>query len=103
MRRVWTCCIVGLAIVGLGGVVPAQETYRWDLPRGLPPPAVPVDNPMSQAKVTLGRYLFYDSRLSGNGTQSCATCHEQARAFTGGWAAWQAAGLPIERKSGFEL
>jgi cytochrome c peroxidase len=39
---------------------------------------------MSSAKVELGRHLFYDTRLSGNGTQSCATCHEQARAFTDG-------------------
>ena len=41
---------------------------------------------MSEAKVELGRYLFYDTRLSGNGTQSCGTCHEQARAFTDGRA-----------------
>ena len=39
---------------------------------------------MTEAKVTLGRYLFYDTRLSGNGQQACATCHEQARAFTDG-------------------
>jgi cytochrome c peroxidase len=41
---------------------------------------------MSTAKVALGRYLFYDTRLSGNGQQACATCHEQARAFTDGRA-----------------
>lgn len=39
---------------------------------------------MSAAKVRLGRYLFYDKRLSGNGQQACASCHEQARAFTDG-------------------
>ena len=37
---------------------------------------------MTAAKAELGRYLFYDTRLSGNGTQSCATCHEQVLAFT---------------------
>jgi cytochrome c peroxidase len=36
--------------------------------------------------VPLGRYLFYDRRLSGNGTQSCATCHRQELAFTDGRA-----------------
>jgi cytochrome c peroxidase len=36
---------------------------------------------MSEAKVALGRHLFYDTRLSGNETFSCASCHEQARAF----------------------
>jgi cytochrome c peroxidase len=41
---------------------------------------------MSEVKAELGRYLFYDARLSGNGTQSCATCHEQEHAFTDGRA-----------------
>jgi cytochrome c peroxidase len=41
---------------------------------------------MSEAKAELGRYLFYDTRLSGNGTEACATCHEQERAFTDGRA-----------------
>jgi cytochrome c peroxidase len=39
---------------------------------------------MSEAKFQLGRYLFYDVRLSGNGTQSCASCHAQQLAFTDG-------------------
>ncbi len=39
---------------------------------------------MSDAKVELGRRLFYDVRLSENQTQSCGSCHEQARAFTDG-------------------
>ena len=47
-------------------------------------PKVPEDNPLTFEKVELGRHLFYDKRLSGNGTQSCASCHEQARAFTDG-------------------
>ena len=62
------------------------EPYDWKLPPGFPEPAVPADNPMSAAKVELGRHLFYDKRLSANGTQSCGTCHEQARAFTDGRA-----------------
>lgn len=60
--------------------------YDWDLPPGFPVPAVPEDNPMSAAKVTLGRFLFYDARLSSNGESSCATCHQQALAFTDGRA-----------------
>ena len=43
---------------------------------------MPTDNPMTEAKVELGRRLFYDKRLSGNQTMSCATCHEQQFAFT---------------------
>lgn len=41
---------------------------------------------MSEAKVRLGRRLFYDTRLSGNGTFSCASCHQQRHAFTDGLA-----------------
>ena len=39
---------------------------------------------MSEAKVDLGRHLFYDTRLSSNGTQSCSSCHQQEFAFTEG-------------------
>ncbi len=62
----------------------ASGAYDWALPPGFPVPVVPEDNPMSAAKVELGRHLFYDTRLSGNGTFSCASCHEQARAFADG-------------------
>lgn len=60
--------------------------FDWNLPRGFPRPVVPPDNPMSAAKVELGRRLFYDKRLSVNGKESCATCHRQELAFTDGRA-----------------
>lgn len=41
---------------------------------------------MSDSKVELGRWLFYDTRLSGNNTMSCGTCHVQGLAFTDGKA-----------------
>jgi cytochrome c peroxidase len=41
---------------------------------------------MSAAKVELGRHLFHDTRLSANGAMSCASCHDQKRAFTDGQA-----------------
>lgn len=47
---------------------------------------MPKDNPVNAEKVALGRRLFYDVRLSGNGTQACASCHQQRRAFTDGRA-----------------
>ena len=37
---------------------------------------------MTEAKVELGRFLFYDVKLSGNETQSCGSCHQQELAFT---------------------
>src|SRR5262249_51641834 len=40
--------------------------------------------PMSREKVELGRFIFYDTRMSGNQTQACASCHQQQLAFTDG-------------------
>ncbi len=60
--------------------------WTWDLPDGFPPPPVPVDNPMTEAKVELGRHLFHDRRLSEDGTYACATCHRPELAFTDGRA-----------------
>jgi cytochrome c peroxidase len=60
----------------------ADQTYSWNLPKGFPKPHVPADNPMTVAKIELGRYLFYDTRMSVNRKASCATCHKQEFAFT---------------------
>lgn len=53
-------------------------------PQGFPAMRVPADNAFTREKAELGRRLFYDRRLSGNGTQSCGSCHEQRLAFTDG-------------------
>jgi cytochrome c peroxidase len=78
-------CVLWLAAAGLPGHAQApSSSYDWGLPSGYPAPAVPADNPMTAAKVELGRHLFYDVRLSGNRTQSCGSCHRQELAFTDG-------------------
>lgn len=56
------------------------------VPKGFPTPVVPVANPITPTKAYLGRLLFYDKRLSVNGSTSCATCHRQELAFTDGRA-----------------
>lgn len=61
-----------------------NDTYNWNLPANFPVPFVPIDNPITPEKVELGRYLFYDVRLSGNGSQSCSSCHQQNLAFSDG-------------------
>lgn len=53
-------------------------------PLGLPPVQWPEDNPYSAAKAELGRLLYFDKRLSSDGTVSCATCHVTEKAFTDG-------------------
>jgi len=51
-------------------------------PLGLPPVTHPADNPPTRAKIELGRKLFFDRRLSHNGTMSCAMCHVPEQGFT---------------------
>jgi cytochrome c peroxidase len=71
---------------GSGAVESGDGAYEWDLPQGFPVPRIPADNPMTPAKVELGRRLFHDERLSGNGTLSCASCHRPELAYTDGRA-----------------
>jgi len=62
---------------------PADLLRRTQRPqRGLPPVPIPAANPLTAAKVALGRKLFYDRRLSLNGTMSCAMCHVPEQGFT---------------------
>jgi len=84
--------LAGLALLagGCGGGTqvietrPSTDAWTWVLPAYFPAPKVPADNQMSAPKVELGRFLFHDPRLSGNGLQSCASCHHQDKAFTDG-------------------
>jgi cytochrome c peroxidase len=62
-------------------VITPPTKFVWQLPANIPPPRELADNPMTYEKVALGRHLFYDKRLSGNRTFSCATCHHQSHAF----------------------
>jgi cytochrome c peroxidase len=84
-RQIWSVLALwSLGLAGVGGFADTPPAYQWNLPRNFPRPRVPASNPMSDAKAELGRHLFYDTRLSANGTKSCGSCHEQARAFTDG-------------------
>lgn len=49
---------------------------------GLPEPELPADNPLTEQGVKLGRMLFYETRLSGDNSMACASCHNQENAFT---------------------
>jgi cytochrome c peroxidase len=55
-------------------------------PLGLMPIIWPPDNPYSAQKAYLGRLLYFDTRLSADGTVSCGTCHKPSLAFTDGLA-----------------
>lgn len=56
-----------------------------EIPLGLDPsPSIPTDNPLTVEKVALGKMLFFDKRLSRDGTVACATCHDPGRCFSNG-------------------
>ncbi|MCH9695563.1 MAG: di-heme enzyme [Gammaproteobacteria bacterium] len=81
----WLGAALGAALIlAIMLLLQTPAEFDWSLPEDYPLPLIPADNPMSAAKVQLGRMLFYDTRLSGNETMSCATCHIQALAFTDG-------------------
>ncbi len=52
------------------------------LPAGFPPMPIAADNPTTVEGVALGRQLYYDVRLSPDGSRACASCHHQARSFS---------------------
>ena len=56
--------------------------YKLDIPSHFPDMIIPSDNPMTVEGVELGRYLFYEKRLSGDNTMNCATCHMPEHSFS---------------------
>jgi cytochrome c peroxidase len=76
--------IAAAAMLVVAAASSAETPFEWRLPKGFPLPLTEPDNLQTTAKFTLGRKLFYDRRLSANGTQSCGDCHQQSRAFSDG-------------------
>ena len=56
--------------------------YVLDIPSHFPDMIIPEDNPMTVEGVELGRKLFYEKKLSGDNTISCAACHSPENSFT---------------------
>ena len=63
-----------------------EALFRLTLPLGLEEDGlvIPENNPLTKAKVELGKLLFFDKRLSANDTIACASCHVPSLAFTDG-------------------
>jgi len=59
----------------------AWRNGRLEVPRGLPSPWVPPSNPLTDAKVALGRTLFFDRTMSRDGTKGCIDCHEPEKGY----------------------
>jgi len=76
----------GALVAALAGVVwvsaAAAPSFDWALPKGVAPPPVPADNPMTPEKVELGERLFVEPALSRDFSMSCDTCHQRHRGFS---------------------
>ncbi len=95
MRRLLLILLTGLASLipvyafqsgSRQGTTPARKTLPVQIPVGISESRwlqrIPKDNPLSLEKIALGRSLYFDKRLSIDGTLSCAGCHDPALAFT---------------------
>ncbi|TAF68078.1 MAG: cytochrome-c peroxidase [Cytophagales bacterium] len=90
--------LIGFVLLGIGFYACQENnlpkpTQPTSTPFSLQLPAhfgkkftIPPDNALTEEGIALGRMLFYDVRLSRNNSTSCASCHEQKRAFSDGLA-----------------
>src|SRR4029450_1549909 len=102
MPAVWACVAVLMIILCVGAANKSTKTAAQPpIPKAGPlaqprPPhtvglpvdqtraAIPPDNPQTPEKIALGQKLFFDGRLSADGTVACASSHNPERAFTDG-------------------
>jgi cytochrome c peroxidase len=67
-----------------GPLAGPRSLQQVGVPEELTRTVIPPDNPQSPEKIALGQKLFFEGRLSADGSVACATCHDPARAFTDG-------------------
>ena len=67
-----------------GALAEPRSLDQVGFPAALTASVIPPASTLTPGRVALGEKLFFDSRLSGDGTVACATCHDPARAFTDG-------------------
>src|SRR3989454_2748859 len=71
-------------IPGAGPLARPKSLQQVGTPADATRAAIPPDNPQTPEKIALGQRLFFDGRLSADGSVACSTCHDPARAFTDG-------------------
>jgi cytochrome c peroxidase len=59
-----------------------KSIHQTGFPVALTDSVIPTNNPQTPEKIALGEKLFFEGRLSANGTVACATCHDPRLAFT---------------------
>lgn len=91
-KHFWLCIVITFYVIiiysckkdplTVSGNLYNPQPYQIDYPAGMLGPDIPAANPMTVQGVKLGRMLFYEKRLSGDNTMSCASCHFQVYGFT---------------------
>jgi cytochrome c peroxidase len=78
---------------------PIGPPVQIEVPLGLPKVEVPADNPPTAATIALGRRLYYDTKLSADGTLACAGCHNPRFGFADGRRVSRGAGDQLGTRS----
>ena len=83
MRTIWGFILLMFALSACSkdAVLPDQETIEFPTPKGFPEPTLPSYNNLTNAKIALGKKLFYETVLSKDNSISCNSCHKQSIAF----------------------
>jgi len=84
MKSSQVVLVAALPFAVVAGGAFAGDAWPKGLPKDLWEILIPPDNPVTPEKVELGRKLYYDKRLSKDGTVSCATCHDPVKGFSDG-------------------
>ncbi len=82
MRTSFVLGTAALAAVPLIYLNAQPKPAAFAVPRGLPAIIWPKDNPYTPAKAELGRLLYFEKRISADGTLSCASCHDPKKGYT---------------------
>lgn len=85
-----------LLLVLLASTSATAQDYKLKIPLGLKKFKIPKDNPLTAAKIELGKQLYFDGRLSRDNTISCASCHDPKK----GWSNGEAVATGIKGQKG---
>ena len=77
---------LGLIVAAACSVAEGGESVTYKVPKGLSKLDIPENNPLTDAKVELGKQLYFDPRLSSDNSVSCATCHDPNKGWSNGEA-----------------
>jgi cytochrome c peroxidase len=73
--------LIPVVAVALLLATASAAEFELPVPSGVIPPEIPSDNPPTTAKLELGTKLYFDTRISTDGTVACASCHHPAHGF----------------------